>query len=89
MNRISRKVTTLGAAGLLALAGIGGVVGTTAIHASGPPAATQPASDKDAVQQEVQSGNQQDLGGVDKPEAGAPTAPDTDSIQSQNQLDTP
>lgn len=89
MNRITRKVTLLGAAGLFALAGIGGVVGHSAAHAASPPAVTQLAPDPDQVQQDVQSGTQQDLGGADTPEAGAATAPDTDTIQSQSQLDTP
>jgi hypothetical protein len=99
MNRISRKAATLGAAGLLALAGIGSVVGSHTTHAAGPPAvsqqergaesATDAASDTDQVQQEVQSGSQQDLGGPDKPESGQSTAPDTDLIQSQSGTDTP
>jgi hypothetical protein len=89
MNRISRKVATIGAAGLLALAGIAGVVGHNAVHAASPPVVTQPKADTDQVQQEVQSGSQQDLGGADGAEAGAQTAPDTDTIESQSQLDTP
>jgi hypothetical protein len=89
MNRISRKAATTGAGGLLALAGIGGVVGHNAAHAASPPAVTQAARDNDTVQQEVQSGSQQDLGGADKAEAAELTAPDTDTIQSQSQLDTP
>jgi hypothetical protein len=84
MNRISRKVATIGAAGLLALAGIGGVVGLNAAHAAAPPEMTQSAPDTDQVQQQVQSGSRQDLGGADTAEAGASAAPDTDSIQSQN-----
>jgi hypothetical protein len=92
MNRVSRKIGTLGAAGLLAIAGIGGVaVHSTAAHASGPPAAAtaSQATDTDQVQQEVQGGSQQDVAGSDKAETGAPTGPDTDTTQSQSTLDTP
>ena len=89
MNRISRKAAALGAAGVLGLAGIVGVAGHNAAHAATPMAITQPAADPDTVQQQVQSGSQQDVGGADTAEAGAPATPDTDTIQSQSQTDTP
>jgi hypothetical protein len=89
MNRVSRKGATIGAAGLLALAGIGGVVEHNAAHAAGSVTVTQAAPDPDQVQQEVQSGSQQDPGGSDKAEPGASAAPDPDTIESQSQADTP
>lgn len=98
MNRISRKVGTLGAAGLLVLAGIGGVVGYNSVHAAGKPAvslqergvesAKDAAADPDTIQRDVQSGSQVDLGGQYKAESGS-AAPDADSIQSQSGTDTP
>ncbi|MGI8826659.1 MAG: hypothetical protein ACR2JC_13610 [Chloroflexota bacterium] len=97
MHRIRRKTVAFGAAGLLSLAGIAGVAGHNAVHAAGtPPAirqtAAEPSStapDTDRVQQEVQSGSQQDLGAADTAEAAASTQPDTDNVQSQSQTDTP
>jgi hypothetical protein len=103
MNRISRKVATIGAAGVLALAGIGGVIEITGVHAAGPPATAQVTSetveasvstapDTDAIQSQsgdqVQSGAGLDVAGNDTAEAGASTAPDTDTTKSQSQLDT-
>lgn len=99
MNRISRRAATLGAAGLLVLTGAVGVAGHNAVHAAGPTTATQPArsaepagdaaTDTDQVQQDAQSGGQQDLSGPDTAGPEASTAPDTDTIQSQSGADSP
>ena len=89
---------------VLALAGIGAVIGTTGVHAANSPATAQvtaesveapgsTAADTDTIQSQggdqVQSGGQQDVAGADAAEAGASTTPDTDTTQSQSQLDTP
>lgn len=66
-----RKIATLGAAGLLSLAGIGGVISHTAAHASTHARVTAP----DTGGINLQSGSQtQDTTGVDTEKAGAPEA---------------
>ncbi|PZS08465.1 MAG: hypothetical protein DLM70_02625 [Chloroflexi bacterium] len=83
MNRITRRTAVIGAAAVLALAGAGGIISHSVVHANGKPEVAQRAADTDTVQQQVGNQSQADTGVADK--SAEATSPDTDTVQSGDQ----